>query len=826
MNRRSFSKALAGSAMAARIRGSAMEADPARATRRDVTPVVPAKLSATSDAPPSGGSTSWELVILDAAPPHAAGIGGLAAADIDGDGKTELVAAGNGALLWYRPSTSEKGIIASGSSSTHAKFTVGVALEDTDGDGRKEVFVGKQTGEKGGYETWCILRFKPGTNLLDPWEEHVVDSETAGHPHDIVFGDVDGDGRRELVANAIYCAEPGLFVYKAPGNSAGLWKKQAVQNGYSAEGTVTGDLDGDGKEEIVSGPYWYAAPRAGAFSGQPWKAYSLAPDFRELCRAALIDVNGDGRLDAVLVEDEYPDGRLAWFENRLASDRESPWIGHPIDAPFNFSHSLRAWSDAKSNQVHVLAAEMNAGGWNAPYNWDARLLKYTAFDKGTSWSRELIYQGEGTHEAVYTDLDGSGSHVIFGAADQIPNKEGIWIENGKVQGTNALVTWIQMFRPQEKQSVFAEYEHSFIDRSKPYTGIDMHAVDVDGDGRLDIVCGAWWYKNPGWERHAIPGIGQIINAYDLDKDGRKELIGVKGTPGGKEILATLSTELVWLKPIDLSKDLWEEYSIGKGDGDWPHGSAIGPLLPGGGVALVVGYHEHFRNPPQLFKAPSDPKHPWEKRLVADIPYGEEMLAYDLDGDGKLDIVAGPYWLENMGDGTFKPHLLIDPELLKSASLDQICRIAIADVNNDGRPDILFSLEAVDYSVHQAYFVAVGWLENTGSLRDRKFNVHVIDKIRSPHSLSVGDLDGDGELEVVVGEHDPFHPYRSKSRLYVYKKADRKGLTWSRYPIDNRFEHHDGAKVVELVPGRLDIISHAWREAGYVHLWRPKSLKDG
>ena len=106
------------------------------------------------------------------------------------------------------------------------------------------------------------------------------------------------------------------------------------------------------------------------------------------------------------------------------------------------------------------------------------------------------------------------------------------------------------------------------------------------------------------------------------------------------------------------------------------------------------------------------------------------------------------------------------------------------------------------NVHKAFFSPVGWLENTGSPRDRKFNLHIIDKVRSPHSISVADLDGDGKMEVIVGEHDPFKPYRSQSRLFAYKQADAQGITWSRFPIDNRFEHHDGAKAVELSPGRL------------------------
>jgi hypothetical protein len=83
---------------------------------------------------------------------------------------------------------------------------------------------------------------------------------------------------------------------------------------------------------------------------------------------------------------------------------------------------------------------------------------------------------------------------------------------------------------------------------------------------------------------------------------------------------------------------------------------------------------------------------------------------------------------------------------------------------------------------------------------------------------VADLYGDGQPELIVGEHDPFTPYRSRSRLMVYKKADPAGLTWRPYVIDDRFEHHDGTKVVELWPGRLGIVSHGWADSRYVHLW--------
>jgi hypothetical protein len=95
---------------------------------------------------------------------------------------------------------------------------------------------------------------------------------------------------------------------------------------------------------------------------------------------------------------------------------------------------------------------------------------------------------------------------------------------------------------------------------------------------------------------------------------------------------------------------------------------------------------------------------------------------------------------------------------------------------------------------------------------------VIDKVRCAHSVAAADLDGDGEPEVICGEHDPFYPYRSRCRLLVYKKADALGRTWKQYVLDDRFEHHDGCKVVALWPDQLGIISHGWADSRYVHLW--------
>ncbi|MBN1673009.1 MAG: VCBS repeat-containing protein [Kiritimatiellae bacterium] len=730
--------------------------------------------------------TEWELTILDAAPP-VKDLGSLAAGDVDGDGRVELLTGGDGALLWYRPATFEKGIVAAGT------FNVGLALVDLDGDGILEAIAGQQDSES---EKHTVSWFKPSKDLNAPWTRHVLDPDCGAGAHDVVAVDLDGDGELELVVTPLIRNAPRLYAYKRTADITAPWQRMTVAQGFFAEGTCAGDVDGDGRVQIVNGPALYTPPAEGPFAGA-WARTVYAHGFRDMCRTALVDITGTGRPDIVVVESEYPDGRLSWFENRVTENPGAPWLEHPMDPgdmPMNFAHSL--WARREGDTVRVFVAEMAAGGWNQPYNWDARLVEYTTADNGETWNRNVLHKGAGTHEAVMIDVDNDGELEVV----------------GKEWGRARRLARVHVWKRRNSPSPLTRFRHHFVDLDKPQSAVDILPVDVDGDGKPDVACGAWWYRNPTWERQEVPGITQILNAHDIDGDGRIEFIAMKRNGDTKG--AGLNSDLCWLRPTDAQAGTWEQYPIGSGDEkEWVHATAIAPLLPGGRLALVTGYHGAAKapHPPHIFEIPADPTQtPWPKRILADIPYGEEIIPYDLNGNGTLDLIAGPYWLENRGDGTFKAHQLAD--------IQDVARIRIADVNGDGRPDIVYVVEDVDYKAKIAGFVEVGWLENPGNGATGNWPNHVIDKVRSPHSLDVADLDGDGEPEIIVGEHDPFAPYRSRSRLLVYKKADPRARAWRSYTLDDRFEHHDGTKVFELCPGRLAIASHGWKDSTYVHLW--------
>lgn len=215
----------------------------------------------------------------------------------------------------------------------------------------------------------------------------------------------------------------------------------------------------------------------------------------------------------------------------------------------------------------------------------------------------------------------------------------------------------------------------------------------------------------------------------------------------------------------------------------------------------------------MFEIPEDPKSsPWPKRKLAELQYGEQLKIFDINVDGINDVVTAKGVLINDGNGNFT--------FEKFADDFEGARFDIADIDGDGLPDVVAGEEVYMNEAGVMAFSKLAWFKNPGEEKG-KWEMLVIDTIRSPHSVALYDIDGCGQPEIICGEHDPFKPYRSRSRLLIYKKADAKGFTWYRYLVDDRFEHHNGVKIINLQGGKCGIVSHGWADKQFVHLWEPE-----
>jgi len=156
-------------------------------------------------------------------------------------------------------------------------------------------------------------------------------------------------------------------------------------------------------------------------------------------------------------------------------------------------------------------------------------------------------------------------------------------------------------------------------------------------------------------------------------------------------------------------------------------------------------------------------------------------------------VLGTIFLESGSDGHWQP-VVVD------ATEQKPDRNRVADINGDGRDDILVGFEAVSQTGDLV------WYEQPAT-REQAWTRHLITTVAGPMSLDVADLDGDGDVDVVVGEHDLERP--DQARLIWFENAGS-GNRWQGHLVYTGDEHHDGAQVMDIDnDGDLDLVSIGW-----------------
>ena len=326
-------------------------------------------------------------------------------------------------------------------------------------------------------------------------------------------------------------------------------------------------------------------------------------------------------------------------------------------------------------------------------------------------------------------------------------------------------------------------------------------VDINKDGRPDIVSGDSWYEAPSWKKHHIRDIN-FTNNYvdnfsdlpiDVDGDGYPDLVQ----------FGYFSGNIVWLKNpgknvASPSVKEWETTEI---DRSGPTEFAFLVDLNNDGKALEVLPEFDRPTVPLAWFEVKD--HKWVKHVVAKQSYGHGIGAGDVNGDGRADIITPKGWLEapvdpsnpaNDGKWTFHETDWATPPPqpparrgaaeapAAPARATQFGFMYAVDLNGDGHPEIL-TTAAHDYGIF--------WFDQPGGAKGEHWVRHTIDNSWSQaHASAFVDLNGDGQPDLVTGKRymahngsDPGEKEPLGLYWYEYRKSASGGIEWVRHIID-------------------------------------------
>ena len=328
--------------------------------------------------------------------------------------------------------------------------------------------------------------------------------------------------------------------------------------------------------------------------------------------------------------------------------------------------------------------------------------------------------------------------------------------------------------------------------------------DVNQDGKIDVMAGAYWFEAPIWEKHELAppqkfeydkGYSNafISQGMDVNQDGWVDFVRI-GFPG---------EEVQWFENPQNKEGHWKSHLIHPHLGNESAGFYD---IDGDGRPDILG-----SNPPTgemiWLKAPtSTDDTEWQKFTISegDSP-GTERFSHglgmgDMNGDGRMDVLIKEGWWEAPADPEDGPWVFFPAELGESSA-----QMYAYDVDQDGDQDVISS---------SAHALGIWWheqvVEEDGTI---SWITHTISEdYTQTHGLEFKDINGDGYPDLITGKRYFAHMGSDPGEfdppvLYWYEFKPGENPTWTPHLIDD-----DSGVGVHVVveditgDGLLDIIS--------------------
>jgi hypothetical protein len=354
-----------------------------------------------------------------------------------------------------------------------------------------------------------------------------------------------------------------------------------------------------------------------------------------------------------------------------------------------------------------------------------------------------------------------------------------------------------------------KFVHHFIDTELPvYNGYGDYGqtalVDVDRDGDLDFVVGRgatqgkpsvlYWYENQGngkWQRHILGRDSQSdvgATALDVDGDGWVDLV----------------CDGVWYRNTGKPREQEFVRYVYDAGGTKAH-DLLAADVDGDGKAEIITLRSG-KDGVRWHKIANDPTQAWERHIIGNGIHGAiaPWGVGDIAGHGHLDIVSGDTWFENKDGKGMQWVAHKNIPFGRVGPFGMCVRCAVVDIDGDGKKEVVM----LDCDIVESKGTILRNVNGDGSKWERN-DLPQSFKYGSLHSLAVMDMNGDGRLDIVTNEQEELLPEGRQNPRWIVWENLGGGKFAERIILDGKLGGHELLVGDLNGDGKPDVISKAW-----------------